>query len=91
MPSTAIDRVPVQDPPWSRFPGWEADPAGCQALPAYLRKALTPSNSPVQRCLREPASPSVTNLRRKYGMVFEFTFPARDYFLVYQDGRTVSH
>lgn len=53
--------------------------------------ACSPSDPPVHRCLREPDSTSVTNLRRKYGMVFKLTFPSRDYFIVYKDGRTVSH
>ncbi|MGW2103684.1 hypothetical protein ACWCPX_39655 [Streptomyces olivaceoviridis] len=51
----------------------------------------SPSDPPVHRCLREPASTSVTNLRREYGMVFKLTFSSRDYFIVYRDGQTVSH
>ncbi len=37
---------------------------------------------PVRRCLREPESASVADLRRKYGMVFKLTFPAKDYLIV---------
>ncbi len=53
--------------------------------------ACSPSDPPVHRCLSEPASTSVTNLRRKYGMVFKITFPSRNYFIVYKDGQTVSY
>ncbi|MFG2478547.1 hypothetical protein [Streptomyces fagopyri] len=52
--------------------------------------ACSPSDPPVQRCLREPASTSVTNMRRKYGMVFKLSFPSTNYFTVYKDGQTVS-
>ncbi|MEV5898362.1 hypothetical protein [Streptomyces sp. NPDC052127] len=37
---------------------------------------------PMRRCLREPASTSVADLRRKYGMVFKLTFPAKNYHVV---------
>ncbi|MEU6513670.1 hypothetical protein [Streptomyces sp. NPDC046978] len=41
------------------------------------------TNDPaVRRCLHEPASTSVSELRRRYGMVFSLTFPVRDYFVV---------
>ncbi|MGV9245467.1 hypothetical protein [Streptomyces sp. NPDC003710] len=53
-------------------------------------RACSPGDPPVRRCLREPASTSVTNLRRKYGMVFKLTLPSRNYFTVYKDGQTVS-
>ncbi|WP_405913039.1 hypothetical protein OG760_20765 [Streptomyces sp. NBC_00963] len=52
--------------------------------------ACAPSDPPVHRCLREPASTSVTNMRRKYGMLFKLTFSG-DYFNVYKDGQTVTH
>lgn len=52
--------------------------------------ACSQSDPPVHRCLREPASTSVTNLRREYGMVFKLTFPSRNYFIMYKDGQTVS-
>ncbi|MYW69777.1 hypothetical protein GTY65_37815 [Streptomyces sp. SID8379] len=51
--------------------------------------ACLPSAPPVTRCLREPGSTGVTNLRREYGMVFKLAFPSRDYFIVYKDGQTV--
>ncbi|WP_345651567.1 hypothetical protein [Streptomyces siamensis] len=52
--------------------------------------ACSPGDPPVQRCLREPASTSVTNLRDQYGMVFKLAFSGNNYFTVSQDGRTVS-
>ncbi|MFG3026556.1 hypothetical protein ACGFZQ_50160 [Streptomyces sp. NPDC048254] len=52
--------------------------------------ACSPSDPPVQRCLREPASTSVTKMRRKYGMVFKLTFPSSDYFTEFKDGQAVS-
>lgn len=51
----------------------------------------SPSDPPVRRCLREPASTSITNLRRTYGMMFKLTLPSRNYFTVYKSGQTVSH
>ncbi|MGW1295282.1 hypothetical protein [Streptomyces sp. NPDC002533] len=39
---------------------------------------------PVQRCLREPASTSVADLRREYGMVFKITMPVKNYFTVWK-------
>ncbi|MFJ3307250.1 hypothetical protein ACIPSA_29915 [Streptomyces sp. NPDC086549] len=53
--------------------------------------ACSPSDPPVQRCLREPATTSVANLRRKYGMVFKLVLSSTEYFTVYKDGQTVSH
>ncbi|MFF4402513.1 hypothetical protein [Streptomyces sp. NPDC001480] len=50
----------------------------------------SPSDPPVHRCLREPASTSVTSLRRKYGMVFNLSFSTEDYFTVYKSGQTVT-
>ncbi|WP_212912586.1 hypothetical protein [Streptomyces sp. TS71-3] len=38
----------------------------------------------LRRCLREPASTSVADLRRTYGMVFELPFVADDYFVVWK-------
>lgn len=35
---------------------------------------------PVWRCLREPASASVADLRRRYGMVFALEFSAQNYY-----------
>lgn len=52
--------------------------------------ACFPGAPPVHRCLREPASTSVTDIRRKYGMVFKVSFPSSEYFKVYKDGQTVS-
>ncbi|MEU1414935.1 hypothetical protein [Streptomyces sp. NPDC005731] len=40
------------------------------------------NDPPVRRCLHEPASTSVSELRRRYGMAFSLTFPVRDYFVV---------
>lgn len=52
--------------------------------------ACSPGGPSVRRCLREPASTSVADLRRRYGMVFELGIPAHDYFTVYKSGQTVS-
>ena len=52
--------------------------------------ACSLADPPVRRCLREPASATVANLRRRYGMVFKLSFPSQDYFTVYKDGQTVS-
>ncbi|MET7437583.1 hypothetical protein ACWERY_38085 [Streptomyces sp. NPDC004082] len=41
-----------------------------------------PDDPPMRRCLREPASTSVADLRRKYGMVFKLTFAAKTYHVV---------
>ncbi|MFJ8108318.1 hypothetical protein [Streptomyces sp. NPDC096132] len=50
----------------------------------------SPSDPPVQRCLREPASTNVTNIRRTYGMVFKLSFSSSNYFTVYKDGQAVA-
>ncbi|MBL1082311.1 hypothetical protein JK359_10000 [Streptomyces actinomycinicus] len=50
----------------------------------------TPGDPPVERCLREPSSASVADLRRKYGMVFRVSFSSSNYFTVYKDGRTAT-
>ncbi|WP_416964009.1 hypothetical protein [Streptomyces sp. Agncl-13] len=52
--------------------------------------ACLPGAPPVRRCLREPASTGVTDIRREYGMVFKLAFSYREYFTVYKDGRTVA-
>ncbi|MFI1190256.1 hypothetical protein [Streptomyces californicus] len=43
-----------------------------------------PHDPPVRRCLREPASASVADLRREYGMVFMITMPQKNYFTVWK-------
>ncbi|MFE6037060.1 hypothetical protein [Streptomyces sp. NPDC056452] len=47
----------------------------------------TENDPPVTRCLREPASTTVADLRRRYGMVFKLETSASDYYLVFKDGR----
>ncbi|MFG3370612.1 hypothetical protein ACIPWY_38770 [Streptomyces sp. NPDC090032] len=47
-------------------------------------RTCTPHDPPVRRCLREPATSSVADLRRTYGMVFKLTFPAKDYLTVWK-------
>ncbi|MFJ8313440.1 MULTISPECIES: hypothetical protein [unclassified Streptomyces] len=46
------------------------------------------NNSPVTRCLREPASKTVADLRKQHGMVFKPEIPAVTYYRVYKDGKT---
>ncbi|MGN2363969.1 hypothetical protein [Streptomyces luridiscabiei] len=47
-------------------------------------RSCSPHDPPVRRCLREPASTSVADLRREYGMVFKITMPVTDYFTVWK-------
>ncbi|MET9587542.1 hypothetical protein ABZY10_31505 [Streptomyces sp. NPDC006539] len=47
-------------------------------------RPCTPHDPPVRRCLHEPTSTSVADLRREYGMVFKLTFPTKDYFTVWK-------
>ncbi len=47
-------------------------------------RPCSPHEPPVRRCLREPASTSVADLRREYGMVFKITMPVRNYFTVWK-------
>ncbi|MFE7028829.1 hypothetical protein ACFU9Y_00855 [Streptomyces sp. NPDC057621] len=39
-----------------------------------------PHDPPERRCLNEPTSTSVSQLRRTYGMVFKITLPIKEYF-----------
>ncbi|MFI1377251.1 hypothetical protein ACH4UY_35280 [Streptomyces longwoodensis] len=45
-------------------------------------RACEESEPPIRRCLREPKSMSVADIRQKFGMVFRLAFPVRDYFVV---------
>ncbi|WP_432159197.1 hypothetical protein [Streptomyces sp. bgisy153] len=45
-------------------------------------RPCSPSDPPLRRCLREPATTSVADLRRQHGMVFKLTFSATNYFVV---------
>ncbi|MGQ4727160.1 hypothetical protein ACUN3E_05805 [Streptomyces sp. Ju416(a)] len=47
-------------------------------------RPCSPREPPVRRCLIEPASTSVADLRREYGMVFKITMPVKDYFTVWK-------
>ncbi|MFH8403139.1 hypothetical protein ACH4E9_37880 [Streptomyces anulatus] len=47
-------------------------------------RPCSPHEPPVRRCLREPASTSVADLRREYGMVFKITMPVKNYFTVWK-------
>ncbi|MFE3182766.1 hypothetical protein ACFXKR_18120 [Streptomyces violascens] len=47
------------------------------------------NNPPVTRCLREPASKTLADIRKQYGMVFKLELPTVLYFTVYKDGKTV--
>lgn len=47
-------------------------------------RSCAPEDRPVRRCLREPASTGVADLRRDHGMVFELSFPAHEYFTVWK-------
>ncbi|MEU5540472.1 hypothetical protein [Streptomyces sp. NPDC020362] len=53
-------------------------------------RPCSPGDPPVRRCLREPASTSVADLRSKYGMVFKLDFASSEYFIVYKSGQVVS-
>ncbi|MFF1837009.1 hypothetical protein ACFVXE_22810 [Streptomyces sp. NPDC058231] len=46
------------------------------------------SDPPVKRCLSEPASTTVADLRKRYGMVFRLQMSVADYYRVAKDGRT---
>ncbi|MEU4351774.1 hypothetical protein [Streptomyces sp. NPDC023838] len=49
-----------------------------------------PSNDPpVTRCLREPASRTVADIRKKYGMVFKLEISMINYYRVSKDGKIV--
>ncbi|MFF1268895.1 hypothetical protein ACFVZE_23995 [Streptomyces anulatus] len=45
-------------------------------------RPCSPHEPPVRRCLNKPASTSVADLRREYGMVFKITMPVKNYFTV---------
>ncbi|MFE2974103.1 hypothetical protein [Streptomyces sp. NPDC059258] len=47
-------------------------------------RPCSPHEPPVRRCLNEPASTSVADLRREYGMVFKITMPVKDYLTVWK-------
>ncbi|MFJ3579542.1 hypothetical protein [Streptomyces rubiginosohelvolus] len=47
-------------------------------------RPCSPHEPPVRRCLNEPASTSLADLRREYGMVFKITMPVKDYFTVWK-------
>ncbi|MDF9801488.1 membrane protein implicated in regulation of membrane protease activity [Streptomyces sp. HB372] len=47
-------------------------------------RPCSPHDPPVRRCLNEPASTSVADLRREYGMVFKITMPVTNYFTVWK-------
>ncbi|MEU7060384.1 hypothetical protein [Streptomyces sp. NPDC046197] len=43
---------------------------------------------PVTRCDHEDQSTTVTDIRKKYGMVFELSLPTLEYYEVFKDGQT---
>lgn len=45
------------------------------------------SDPPVTRCLREPASKTVADLRQQYGMVFKLQLSMDEYYRVSKDGK----
>ncbi len=47
-------------------------------------RPCSPHDPPVRRCLNEPASTSVADLRREYGMVFKITMPVKNYFTIWK-------
>ncbi|MFI6056264.1 hypothetical protein ACIBCO_40165 [Streptomyces violascens] len=47
------------------------------------------NNPPVTRCLREPASKTLADIRKQYGMVFKLELPTVLYLTVYKDGKIV--
>ncbi|MFD8118467.1 hypothetical protein [Streptomyces microflavus] len=47
-------------------------------------RPCSPHEPPVRRCLNEPASTSVADLRHEYGMVFKITMPVKNYFTVWK-------
>lgn len=47
-------------------------------------RPCAPPGPTARRCLHEPASTGVADLRREYGTVFELTLPTRQYFTVWK-------
>ncbi|MFG3408252.1 hypothetical protein [Streptomyces sp. NPDC048142] len=47
-------------------------------------RPCAPPGPTVRRCLHEPTSTSVDDLRREYGMVFKLTIPTQQYFTVWK-------
>jgi hypothetical protein len=45
-------------------------------------RSCTPHDPPIQRCLKEPGSTSVRDVRNKYGMVFKITIPVNNYYTI---------
>ncbi len=42
-------------------------------------RSCTPHDPPIRRCIQEPESTSIRDLRRQYGMVFKITIPVKNY------------
>ncbi|MFH9759077.1 hypothetical protein ACH4MJ_14835 [Streptomyces anulatus] len=63
---------------------WDQVRSGSTGLLLEEPRPCSLHDPPVQRCLREPASTSVADLRREYGMVFKITMPVTNYFTVWK-------
>ncbi|MES9523051.1 hypothetical protein [Streptomyces capoamus] len=64
------------------------DPVRDRNAKRLVEEPLTLKNDPpIQRFLREPASETVSGLRKKYGMVFRLDLNSGDYYEVLKSGR----
>ncbi|MFD4341202.1 hypothetical protein ACFWPP_28970 [Streptomyces anulatus] len=45
-------------------------------------RSCAPHDPPIKRCLKEPGSTTVKDLRNKYGMVFKITIPIKNYYTI---------
>ncbi|MGW8330266.1 hypothetical protein ACWGLE_20510 [Streptomyces sp. NPDC055897] len=52
--------------------------------------ACLENDPPITRCLREPGSKKVSDIRNQYGMVFKLEVPLVPYYAVGKDGKTSS-
>ncbi|MDJ0345973.1 hypothetical protein QMK19_30480 [Streptomyces sp. H10-C2] len=46
------------------------------------------ADPPVTRCVREPASGTVADIRKRYGMVFKLSLGSANYYTVFKNGQT---
>ncbi|WP_414168087.1 hypothetical protein ACMATS_14220 [Streptoverticillium reticulum] len=81
-------------------------PGGGTNSSAPVGKTLTPGNParwrpdpyrglsndpPVSRVVREPASTTVADIRKQYGMVFKLDLDSGDYYKVFKPGKAPGH
>ncbi|WP_328885632.1 hypothetical protein [Streptomyces sp. NBC_00316] len=72
--------------PWQTL-SWDTVRSAKKSLVAEPDPCVK-SDPPVTRCLREPASKTVADIRRQYGMVFELQTSMAEYYRVSKNGKT---